>query len=67
MIPEIVRFAVPVLVRVTACAGLVVPLVCVPKVKLVGDKLAAGVPACAARLYRKTRLDASQTRLRALP
>ena len=45
LMPEIVRLAVPELVRVTACAGLVVPLVCVLKVRVVGDSVTAGVPA----------------------
>jgi len=49
------RLAVPVLVRVTVCGGLVVLRSCVPKVRLAGDRVTAGVPACAAAL-QKTRL-----------
>ena len=36
------RVAVPVLVRVTVCAGLVVPTACAPKVRLNEETLAAG-------------------------
>jgi len=41
----IVRVAVPVLVNVIVCGGLVVFLSWVPKVRLAGDKVTAGVPA----------------------
>ncbi len=57
--PVILRLAVPVLVRVMFCDGLVVPRSCVPKVRLVGEKVTAGVPACAAKLHNGTRLNAT--------
>lgn len=37
--------AVPELVSVTACAALVVPVVCDAKVRLIGEKVAVGVAA----------------------
>jgi len=42
---EMVRLAAPVLVRVIVCAGLVVPLSCVLKVRLVGERVTAGAAA----------------------
>jgi|SRR5580700_7365781 hypothetical protein len=53
-----VRLAVPVLVRVTVCGGLVVPRSCVPKVRLVGDRVTAGLPANALPLHSGMRLKA---------
>jgi hypothetical protein len=55
-----VKLAVPVLVSVMVSAGLVVPRVCVPKVRLVGDSVTAGLPACAAT-DKTSRLDTAQT------
>jgi len=66
LIPERVRLAFPLLVRVTVCGGLVVLLSCVPKVKLVGEKVTAGAAAWAARLQRRTTLNPCQTRFRPL-
>jgi hypothetical protein len=43
-IEEIVKTPVPLLVKVTALAGLVLPISCCVKLKLVGEKLTAGVP-----------------------
>ena len=40
--PVMFRVAVPVLVSVTLCAALVVPTICEPKVRLVGERLTAG-------------------------
>src|SRR4051812_15911532 len=42
LMPAIARGAVPLLVRVTACAALVLPTACPAKVKLVGLSVTAG-------------------------
>src|SRR5271170_2287925 len=54
----IVKLAVPVLVRVTDCAGLVVPRSWVPKVRLVGENVTTGAPANAATLHTGIKLKA---------
>jgi hypothetical protein len=65
LIVLIVRLAVPLFVRVTGWAGLVVFLSCVPKVRLFGARVTTGVPACAARLH-KTMVKAVEIKLRAV-
>jgi hypothetical protein len=62
---EMLRLAVPELVRVTACGELVVPFTWVAKVRLVGDSVTAGDPAYAGKLQRRD-TDMSDTRQAAL-
>lgn len=44
VIPEIVSTPVPPLLSVTVCAPLLVPTFWLPKVSVVGDGVAAGIP-----------------------
>lgn len=55
------RVPVPVLVKVTVCGGLVVPFSCVEKVRLVGERLTAGLPANALPPIRGIKHKTRQT------
>ena len=64
LMPLIVNVPAPVLLRVTVCAPLVVPVVWLPNVRLAGVRLATGaVPLAATRTVNKEERVTIRTKL----